>query len=254
MKKFQKSEAFTGLEAAIVLIAFVVVAAVFSYVVLGAGFFTTQQAQKVVYSGIQQASSNVVIIGEVYGDASGIPRVSRPRIMPGLSTPSSSPSALPPGGSPIDLNQTVFVFENSTTLRTLDTAGNINLTLVAAGVPGGWQWGILSKQNANSNNLLEANEQFTIMANVSSSVGSIRTRHSAFRPVHLPDQATGGCCPPDNQVRPGWHHSPEPALLISPLFRGIGEVHLRQQVSGRFGSSNSPTRDWFHFSVLKVNL
>ena len=31
-------EAFTGLEAAIVLIAFIVVAAVFSYVVLGAGF------------------------------------------------------------------------------------------------------------------------------------------------------------------------------------------------------------------------
>ena len=35
---------FTGLEAAIVLIAFVVVAAVFSYVVLGAGFYTTQSA------------------------------------------------------------------------------------------------------------------------------------------------------------------------------------------------------------------
>ena len=37
-------DGFTGLEAAIVLIAFVVVAAVFSYVVLGAGFFTTQKA------------------------------------------------------------------------------------------------------------------------------------------------------------------------------------------------------------------
>ena len=37
-------EGFTGLEAAIVLIAFIVVASVFSYVVLGAGFFTTQKA------------------------------------------------------------------------------------------------------------------------------------------------------------------------------------------------------------------
>jgi flagellin-like protein len=35
---------FTGLEAAIVLIAFVVVAAVFSYVVLGAGFFKIGRA------------------------------------------------------------------------------------------------------------------------------------------------------------------------------------------------------------------
>ena len=41
----KNDEGFTGLEAAIVLIAFVVVAAVFSYVVLGAGFFTTQKAQ-----------------------------------------------------------------------------------------------------------------------------------------------------------------------------------------------------------------
>jgi flagellin FlaB len=45
MSSFKRNdEGFTGLEAAIVLIAFVVVAAVFSYVVLGAGFFTTQKA------------------------------------------------------------------------------------------------------------------------------------------------------------------------------------------------------------------
>jgi flagellin FlaB len=37
-------EGFTGLESAIVLIAFIVVAPVFSYVILGAGFFTTQKA------------------------------------------------------------------------------------------------------------------------------------------------------------------------------------------------------------------
>ena len=49
-KIFNKDEGFTGLEAAIVLIAFVVVAAVFSYVVLGAGFFTTQKAQQVIYN------------------------------------------------------------------------------------------------------------------------------------------------------------------------------------------------------------
>ena len=42
-------------------------------------------------------------------------------------------------------------------------------------MPGGWQWGILSKQNANSNNLLEANEQFTVMINVSSSAVSTST-------------------------------------------------------------------------------
>lgn len=56
-------EGFTGLEAAIVLIAFVVVAAVFSYVVLGAGFFTTQKSQEVVHTGVQQASSTLELSG-----------------------------------------------------------------------------------------------------------------------------------------------------------------------------------------------
>ena len=60
-------EGFTGLEAAIVLIAFVVVAAVFSYVVLGAGFFTTQKAQETVYKGVEQSTANIQMIGNVYG-------------------------------------------------------------------------------------------------------------------------------------------------------------------------------------------
>ena len=65
------SDAFTGLEAAIVLIAFVVVAAVFSYVILGAGFYTTQKAQETVYKGVEQATTNVQLIGNVYGLTSG---------------------------------------------------------------------------------------------------------------------------------------------------------------------------------------
>jgi len=69
MTIMRNDKAFTGLEAAIVLIAFVVVAAVFSYVVLGAGFFTTQKSQEVVHTGVSQASSSMEIIGQVYGHA-----------------------------------------------------------------------------------------------------------------------------------------------------------------------------------------
>jgi archaeal flagellin FlaB len=67
--KNRNEDGFTGLEAAIVLIAFVVVAAVFSYVVLGAGFFTTQKSQQVVHAGVTQAASNIVVKGNVYGIA-----------------------------------------------------------------------------------------------------------------------------------------------------------------------------------------
>lgn len=68
----KKESAFSGLEAAIVLIAFVVVAAVFSYVMLGAGFFATQKSQEVTYSGIKQSTSNIVLDGQVYGDKATI--------------------------------------------------------------------------------------------------------------------------------------------------------------------------------------
>ena len=64
-KKMDRNEGFTGLEAAIVLIAFVVVAAVFSYVVLGAGFFTTQKSQEAVYTAVDMSSSSMEIIGDV---------------------------------------------------------------------------------------------------------------------------------------------------------------------------------------------
>jgi len=71
MSKLTKNEdAFTGLEAAIVLIAFVVVAAVFSYVVLGAGFFTTQKSQEVVHTGVAQTSSTLELSGPVIAQAS----------------------------------------------------------------------------------------------------------------------------------------------------------------------------------------
>ena len=64
--KFGKNEkGFTGLEASIVTIAFIVVAAVFSYVMLGSGFSTTQKSQEVVHCSVSQASSSLALDGDV---------------------------------------------------------------------------------------------------------------------------------------------------------------------------------------------
>jgi flagellin FlaB len=72
MKRFiNDNKGFTGLEAAIVLTAFVVVAAVFSYVVLGAGFFTTDTAKQVVHTGMEQATSSASVVGDVMAAGSG---------------------------------------------------------------------------------------------------------------------------------------------------------------------------------------
>lgn len=63
---FKKDErAFTGLESAIVLTAFVVVAAVFSYVILGAGFTTSDTAKTTIDESVKQTTSSVGLAGDV---------------------------------------------------------------------------------------------------------------------------------------------------------------------------------------------
>ena len=120
-KMMRNEDAFTGLEAAIVLIAFIVVAAVFSYVVLGAGFFTTQKSQEVVHTGVAQASANMEVSGPVV-----------------LETNDTAHSVynvsfylqLAAGGSPVDMKKVTYTVSTKDNLKTYDygTANN-NVTL-----------------------------------------------------------------------------------------------------------------------------
>ncbi len=61
----------TGLETAIILIAFVVVASVFAYTVLSAGIFSSQKGQEAVYTGLQTARSTLALKGDVVAHSSG---------------------------------------------------------------------------------------------------------------------------------------------------------------------------------------
>jgi flagellin FlaB len=63
----RNKKAISGLETAIVLIAFVIVASAFAYAVLNMGFLATQKSQQVVLGGLQAASSALVVDGPVYG-------------------------------------------------------------------------------------------------------------------------------------------------------------------------------------------
>jgi flagellin FlaB len=66
--RFNKNQkGITGLETAIILIAFVIVASVFAYTVLSAGLFATQKAKESVYSGLKEAKSTVELKGDVMG-------------------------------------------------------------------------------------------------------------------------------------------------------------------------------------------
>ena len=76
-KKFLKTlrreeRGITGLETAIILIAFVVIASVFAYTVLSAGIFSSQKGQEAVYSGLEGARATMEVKGSVVGtSASG---------------------------------------------------------------------------------------------------------------------------------------------------------------------------------------
>jgi archaeal flagellin FlaB len=59
----KSQKGITGIETAIILIAFVVVAAVFAYVAVSSGLFATQKAQEAIYKGIQSAEGSVIIKG-----------------------------------------------------------------------------------------------------------------------------------------------------------------------------------------------
>jgi len=61
----------TGLETAIILIAFVVVASVFAYTVLSAGIFSSQKGQEAVYTGLQHARSTLELKGDVVAVSNG---------------------------------------------------------------------------------------------------------------------------------------------------------------------------------------
>ncbi len=162
-----REDGFTGLEAAIVLIAFVVVAAVFSYVVLGAGFFTTQKSQEVVYTGVEMASSSMEIIGDVYGlDADDNNDIEAIRFTLGLAA----------GGSSVDFSTIQMVYATSSVVEILTGTSPLNQTAATAG---GWN---ITNGATTTDVLLEGGDKFTIIAMPTTALGTNSQFNLEIRP------------------------------------------------------------------------
>ncbi|MDD1679075.1 MAG: flagellin [Methanomicrobiales archaeon] len=159
MRNIVHDEAFTGLEAAIVLIAFVVVAAVFSYVVLGAGFFTTQKSQEVVHSGVSQASSSMQIVGDVFGLSSDNTNVTTVRYSIQITA----------GGSSIDMSKVQMTWSTTSTVENINPVSNLS---VDDTTPGTGAWSIGERKFGNTDNLLEPGEIMTIYVQPTNGIGS----------------------------------------------------------------------------------
>jgi flagellin FlaB len=154
LHKFVKNEkGFTGLEAAIVLIAFVVVAAVFSYVMLSAGFFTTQKSQEVVHTGVTQASSSLELSGDVVATSDAAVAPATPTRIQTVNLCLELTS----GGSPVDMSKTLIVF-------TAPAVKPVDLTLNTAAIAttSATNFAIIDRFNDNNNLLMERGEKFEV--------------------------------------------------------------------------------------------
>ena len=181
--RFLKDEkGFTGLEAAIVLIAFVVVAAVFSYVMLGAGFFTTQKSQEVVHTGVTQASSSLAPSGDLI-------------VRGGVDTDNANAScatqiilyvANTAGGTPVDLDKTILTYtdnENFVTKEYVVDSTTDPDTKGAVAIPADGAWtntfgwvynGVVVTRN---DNLLEQGEKYKVVIDLTKLIGTINATH-----------------------------------------------------------------------------
>lgn len=67
----REEQGITGLETAIILIAFVVVATVFAFVVLTTGVFSSERGKETVFAGLAKAQGSMELRGGVVATASG---------------------------------------------------------------------------------------------------------------------------------------------------------------------------------------
>jgi len=116
-----------GVESAIVLIAFVIVAAALAFVVLNMGFSTTQKAKTTIVSTLQQAGTSLVVEGKVIG-SSFIPGGG---VASGLNA-TSIPIKVTTGGDSVNLDPTITAVKYLSNQITYD---NIYAGTLQAGSP-----------------------------------------------------------------------------------------------------------------------
>jgi flagellin FlaB len=148
LAKIRKAqEGITGLETAIILIAFVIVASVFAYVVLSAGLFSAQKAKEAVNAGIGSTMATLEVRGDIIAKMeSG--EVSEIYICVGI----------PPAGTPVDFSP---------------SSANISPLVIsycdANNLVPSMNWTLSKLSMINGDNLLDPNELFQVTVLVSSS-------------------------------------------------------------------------------------
>jgi len=171
IKIWENQRGITGLETAIILIAFVMVASVFAYVVLSAGLFSSQKAKASLFEGVNTAGSCVQLRGSV------LATVTNSTLQNVIFT--IAPVA---GGNPIDFTDTTTVngtAQNKTVISYSDTSRHI----------ASMNWTMERISDHNSDNVLDDNELFQITVNMTSLSCNLTGYHTFNLEVKPPSGA-----------------------------------------------------------------
>jgi len=145
----EDQKGMTGLETAIILIAFVTVAAVFSYAVLSAGLFSAERGKETVYAGLAEAKSNLEISGSVIVKSDNISNTATMILFTLKNAIAGTPIDMTPcDGTSAATNKCVISLLTAT-----DYINNVKWTKESIG-------------NSDGDNLLESGEQFEITINL----------------------------------------------------------------------------------------
>jgi len=141
-KILKRQQGITGIETAIILIAFVIVASVFAYVVLSAGLFSTQKAKEAIYAGLDEAKSTIEIKGNIYG-----------KMESSVLTEVYFTVATTTGGDMIDFTDTSSTNSSNLVIISYSDAYQLFPTV---------NWTMTKLNTTDPDNLLDKNELFMI--------------------------------------------------------------------------------------------
>lgn len=163
LKSIHRDEkGITGLETAIILIAFVVVASVFAYTVLSAGIFSSQKGQEAIYAGLEETRATMSLRGSVLGFTGNL------TVGAGANQTLASVSFVLTNtlnGQAVDMSP---AWQNSgnETHPTLSATGNMNVAVIAyidsKQVIGDAAWSTSWIGKNDGDNLLESEEKVVI--------------------------------------------------------------------------------------------
>lgn len=160
-----REEGITGLETAIILIAFVIVASVFAYVVLSAGLFSSQKAKEAITAGIQTTMATIEVRGNVIA-----------RMVSSEVEEIYFCVGIPAAGNPVDFNPPT---ENISPLVVSYMDADTLLPDM--------NWTLQKLTVINSDNLLDHNELFRIAVQIPTANVSIGPYDSFSIEIKPPD-------------------------------------------------------------------